>query len=200
MLGNATDAEDAVQDDLLAACEHVAQFKGQSEMSTWVKAIVHNCARQQLQKRGRHVEVPLDEPMGEIQTLSVCEQLADPRPDPDDECQGSELSTRLTDFYTQLSPTLRTTFRLRDMRASTGETAQILQIPCGTVNVQSSRARKKLKKVMQGALRPQSRNLALCHRTNREQIAKDGYPLDSPNRNVSYRSLTSSRNLLGCGE
>ena len=44
MLGNAADAEDAVQDALLAAYAHLDQFKGQSEMSTWVTTIVHNCA------------------------------------------------------------------------------------------------------------------------------------------------------------
>ena len=32
-LGNAADAEDAVQDALLSACRHLDQFKGQSKMS-----------------------------------------------------------------------------------------------------------------------------------------------------------------------
>jgi RNA polymerase sigma-70 factor, ECF subfamily len=159
MLGNAADAEDAVQDGLLAAYLHLDQFKGQSEMSTWVTAIVHNCVRLQLRKRRRHVYVPLDEPIGEPQTLSVSEQLADHRPSPEDQCQHSELSTRLAHFYTQLSPTLRRTFRLRDIEGlSIRETAQILKVPCGTVKAQSSRARKKLKELMQRALRPRSRS------------------------------------------
>jgi RNA polymerase sigma-70 factor, ECF subfamily len=160
MLGNRADAEDALQDALLAAYAHLDQFKGQSEMSTWVTAIVHNCARLQLRKRLRHVFVPLDQPIGELQTLSVSAQLADHRPNPEDECEHSELSTRLTRLYTQLSPTLRRTFRLRDIDGlSIRETAQILKIPCGTVKAQSARARKKLKELMQHALRPRSRNL-----------------------------------------
>jgi RNA polymerase sigma-70 factor, ECF subfamily len=161
MLGNAADAEDAVQDALLSAYAHLDQFKGQSEMSTWVTAIVHNCARLQLRRRRSHVRVPLDEAMGENQTLSVSEQLLDHRPNPEDECQHSELSTRLTHFYTQLSPTLRRTFRLRDIEGlSVRETAGILEIPCGTVKAQSARARKKIKELMQRALRPRRRSLS----------------------------------------
>ena len=160
MLGNAADAEDAVQDALLAAFTHLDQFKGQSEMSTWVTAILHNCARLQLRRRRRHVDVPLDEPMGEPQTLSVSEQLADHRPNPEDESQHSELSARFTHFYNQLSPTLRRTFRLRDIEGlSIRETSRILRIPSGTVKAQSARARKKIRELMQRALKPRSRSL-----------------------------------------
>jgi RNA polymerase sigma-70 factor, ECF subfamily len=167
ILGNAADAEDAVQDALLAAYAHLDQFKGQSEMSTWVTAILHNCARLQLRKRRRHVYVPLDEPIGDLQTLSVSEQLVDHRPNPEDECQHSELSTRLAHFYTQLSPTLSRTFRLRDIEGlSIRETARILRIPQGTVKAQSARAREKLKKLMQRALRPRSRSLSKPTGTN----------------------------------
>ena len=44
-LGDATDAEDAVQDALLSALTHVDQFRGQAKMSTWLTAIVINSAR-----------------------------------------------------------------------------------------------------------------------------------------------------------
>jgi DNA-directed RNA polymerase specialized sigma24 family protein len=33
-LGNAADAEDAVQDALLSACKHWEQFRGQAQLST----------------------------------------------------------------------------------------------------------------------------------------------------------------------
>jgi RNA polymerase sigma-70 factor, ECF subfamily len=160
VLGNAADAEDAVQDALLAAYAHLDQFKGQSEMSTWVTTIVHNCALLQLRKRRRHVYVSLDEPTREPDAVSRTEHLADRRLNPEDECQHSELSTRLAQFYTQLSPTLSRTFRLRDIEGlSIRETARILRIPQGTVKAQSARARKKLKKLMQRALRPRPLSL-----------------------------------------
>jgi RNA polymerase sigma-70 factor (ECF subfamily) len=160
MLGNAEDAEDAVQDALLAAYAHLDQFKGQSEMSTWVTTIVHNCALLLLRKRRRHVYVSLDEPTAEPEAVSGSERLADHRPNPEDECHHSELSTRLTHFYSRLSPTLSRTFQLRDIEGlSIRETARILRIPRGTVKAQSARARKQLKELMQRALRARSRNL-----------------------------------------
>jgi RNA polymerase sigma factor (sigma-70 family) len=61
LLRSAADAEDAVQDAILAAYTHMDQFRGRSKMSTWLSAIVHNCARMQLRKRARRVHLPLEE-------------------------------------------------------------------------------------------------------------------------------------------
>jgi RNA polymerase sigma-70 factor (ECF subfamily) len=160
LLGNSADAEDAVQDALLAAYTHLDQFKGQAQMSSWLTAILLNCARMQLRMRRRHIHVPLDEPIGKVETPSVSERLADHRLNPEEECKDSELSARLTRFHTQLSPTLRTTFQLRDIDGlSIQETARILGIPIGTVKARSARARQKLKDLIQSSLEPRSRGL-----------------------------------------
>src|SRR5712671_6068621 len=94
LLGNAADAEDAVQEALLAAYKHIGQFRGQSQMSTWVTTIVCNCARMQLRKRPRQIHMPLDEQIGEERTYSAS-GLADPRPSPEDACRDSELTAHL---------------------------------------------------------------------------------------------------------
>jgi len=160
LLGNSADAEDAVQDALLAAYTHLDQFKGQSQLGTWLTSIVLNCARLQLRRRQRHVNVPLDESLGEAETRSIGERLVDHRPSPEDLCSDAELSRRLTRFHSQLSPTLRKTFQLRDIDGrSIRETAQILGVPSGTVKAQSARARKKLREFMQYALKPRSGSL-----------------------------------------
>ena len=160
ILGNAADAEDAVQDALLAAYTHLHQFRGQAQISTWLTTIMLNCARLQLRRRAKHVQVSLDESTGAPQAVSVSERLADHRPNPEDECRESELSARLTQLHSQLSPTLRRTFRLRDVDGlSIRETARILGVPTGTVKAQSARARKRLKELMRHALKPRSRRL-----------------------------------------
>src|SRR6202161_3397620 len=64
LLGNAADAEDAVQEALLAAYRHIDQFRGQSQMTTWLTTIVRNSALMQLRKRGRQIHLPLDEQTG----------------------------------------------------------------------------------------------------------------------------------------
>jgi RNA polymerase sigma-70 factor (ECF subfamily) len=160
LLGNAADAEDAVQDALLAAYSHRDQFRGQSQISTWLTTIVLNCSRLQLRRRARHVQVSLDDCAGGLQPVSVSERLADHRPNPEDECTESELSARLTHLHRHLSPTLRRTFQLRDIDGlSIRETARILGVPIGTVKAQLARARKRLQELMRSALRPRSRSL-----------------------------------------
>jgi DNA-directed RNA polymerase specialized sigma24 family protein len=49
------DAEDAVQDALLSPHAHLDQFKGQTQMSTWLTTIVINAARMKLRQRSRNV-------------------------------------------------------------------------------------------------------------------------------------------------
>jgi RNA polymerase sigma-70 factor, ECF subfamily len=160
LLGNSADAEDAVQDALLAAYTHLHQFKGQSKMSTWLGAIVHNSARMQLRRRLRYVHVPLDEPVGEAEEYSVLERLADRRPSPEEEYRSTEISRRLSDFQSRLTPTLRKTFQLREIEGlSIREAARILGVPLGTVKAQSARARKKLRQLMRRALGSPSRTL-----------------------------------------
>ena len=152
-VGNAADAEDVVQDALVAAFRHLDQFRGQAQMSTWLTTIVANCARMQLRRRARQTQLSLDESFGDEEEYSVSEHLADCGPGPEDECRRSELHGQMLGFVTQLSPPLRKTFQLRELDGfSTSETAHILGVADGTVKAQLARARAKLRRLMRRAL------------------------------------------------
>ena len=158
VLGNAADAEDAVQEALFAAYRHIDQFRGQAKMATWLTTIVRNCALMQLRKRPRQIHLSLDEPTGEEEQHFVFERLADQRPSPEDECRNFELCARLKKSVARLSPTLRRTFQLRVMNGfSILETAQILGLPRGTVKAQLARARAKIARHMRPAIAPRLR-------------------------------------------
>jgi len=158
VLGNTDDADDAVQEALLAASKHLHQFRGQSQMSTRLTTIVCNCARMQLRKRPRTIHVPLDEQIGEEQGYFISERLADTRPSPEDECRNSELGVHLKKCTALLSPRLRRTFQLRVVDGlSILETAQVLGVPQGTVKAQLARARSKIARQMGPVLAPRSR-------------------------------------------
>jgi RNA polymerase sigma-70 factor (ECF subfamily) len=141
-LGNATDAEDAVQDALLSAYKHLGQFRGQAQLSTWLTTIVTNAARMQLRRRGSYLS--LDEEQGE-DGLTFSDRLTDSRPNPEEVCSSAEARDRLVEGVKQLSPKLRKAFQLRDIDGlTTKEAALVLGVPKGTVKAQLARARAKL--------------------------------------------------------
>jgi RNA polymerase sigma-70 factor, ECF subfamily len=145
-LGNAADAEDAVQDALLSACRHLDQFKGQSKMSTWLTTIVINSALTQLRRRPRQIHVSLDEQFGDEPGYCASERLVDRTLSPEDACIKSELHGHLMHFIEELPPSLGKAFRLRDLDGMTiKEEAQILGVADVTVKAQVSRARARLR-------------------------------------------------------
>ena len=159
-LGNAADAEDAVQDALLSAYRNLDQFKGRAQMSTWLTTIVTNSALTQLRRLSRHTHLSLEERFGEEQEYCVSERLADSGPSPEDDCIKSELRERLMQFVTELSPSLRKVIELRDLDGlTTREAAHILGVADVTVKAQVSRARAKLRRL---ALDAQPRSALTC--------------------------------------
>lgn len=174
-LGNASDAEDAVQDALLSAYKNLDQFKGEAQISTWLTAIVINCARMHLRRRPRHGVLSLDERFGEDEQFCLSDVLADATPSPEAKCRESELHRQLMQFVAQLSPSLRKAFELRDLEElTTSEAAHILGVPEGTVKARVSRARAKLRRLMRRALGKQTdprstRSSATANGTQQQQ-------------------------------
>jgi RNA polymerase sigma-70 factor (ECF subfamily) len=149
-LENSADAEDAVQDAFLSAYTHLDQFKRHARMSTWVTTIVINSARMKLRRRPRNAHVTLSDQSQDHDSEQILEMLRDRRPNPEEVSQRNELTERAVRFATQLSPTLRRTYQLRDVHGlSIRDTANILRVPNGTVKAQVARARAKIKVLMQ---------------------------------------------------
>jgi RNA polymerase sigma-70 factor, ECF subfamily len=160
-LGNAADAEDAVQDALLSAYKHLDQFRGQAQMSTWLVAIVSNCARMQLRRRPRQIHVSLNDQFGDEDGYTLSERLVHFGPTPEEEYGKAELHEHLVQFVEELSPTLRRAFQLRDLDGlTTREAAQVLGVVDGTVKAQIARARAKLTRLVRQALAAKPRSSA----------------------------------------
>lgn len=148
-LNNVADAEDAVQDALLAAYTHVGQFRGQAQLSTWLTSIVINSARMKLRGRQRRMLIQLEGQEQEHDEFSLSKRLTDCRPDPEEIYRHRELSQLLGRSLRRLSPAMRRTFQLRtEQGLSIRETAHLLEVPVGTVKAQLARARTKLKEAM----------------------------------------------------
>jgi RNA polymerase sigma-70 factor, ECF subfamily len=130
MLGNRSDAEDAVQEAFLRAYRSRASFRQDASLWTWVYRILLNTCRDVGRRRTTRGETPLDEP-----------QLDRPARDVD-----QPLRLALKNALDELSPIYREVFVLCEVEGHTHrEVAEILDIPEGTSKGRLFEARQRLK-------------------------------------------------------
>jgi RNA polymerase sigma-70 factor (ECF subfamily) len=152
LLGNPEDAEDALQEGMLAAYRNLRHFEGRSQFSTWLTRIVINAALMRRRSRRTHLAVSLDEPDREEQVPAV-ERFPDDGPSPEDIYAGYELSERLRENLEGLSPVLRRAFELRAIAGLTAdEAAKALGVSRNTLKARLWRARHQLASRLSGFL------------------------------------------------
>src|SRR6266581_2709983 len=106
-LGNHEDAEDAVQDAMLSAFTHIADFDVRAPMSTWLTAIVINAVRMQIRRRPRNQMLSLDRCPKEDESITFSELLVDPRPTPEQTLEQRQLHQIVTKLTASLPPAQR---------------------------------------------------------------------------------------------
>jgi len=143
-LGNREDAEDAVQDALVSAFCHLAQFEGRSQMSTWLTRIVINAARMKQRRRPRQAVLSIDE-MSDRREDSFWDQFRYAGPSPEEACRETELRELLYTQLKRLSPTFRDALQLFYVDGLTAkEAAQALRITQSALKCRLRRARARL--------------------------------------------------------
>jgi len=144
LLGNPEDAEDALQEGMLAAYRNLRHFEGRSQFSTWLTRIVINAALMRRRSRRTHLAVSLDETDRDEQVPAV-ERFPDDGPSPEEIYAGYELSERLRENLEGLSPVLRRAFELRAIAGLTAdEAAKTLGVSRNTLKARLWRARHQL--------------------------------------------------------
>jgi len=153
VLGNHEDAEDALQEGLLAAYRNLPRFEGRAKFSTWLTRIVINAARMRLRSLKARPAVSLDDsPTGEEQPPA--ERFADPGPNPEQVYAGVELADRVNENLEKLSPALSSSFRMRELEElSTEETAKALGVSPNALKARIWRARRALATGLEAGLR-----------------------------------------------
>ena len=114
VLGNAEDAEDALQDGLLSAYRNLKRFEGRSQFSTWLTRIVINAALMRRRSAKARPAFSLDEPPREDE-LPAAERFAADAPNPEQVFVGTELREMISENLDELSPLLRMAFVLREV-------------------------------------------------------------------------------------
>jgi RNA polymerase sigma-70 factor, ECF subfamily len=144
LLGNREDAEDALQEGMLAAYRNLRHFEGGSQFSTWLTRIVINAALMRRRSRRTRAAVSLDE-CGREEQLPAVERLLAHGPSPEEIYAGYELSERLHKSLEGLSPILRRAFELCAIAGFTAdEAAKALGVSRNTLKVRLLRARQQL--------------------------------------------------------
>jgi RNA polymerase sigma-70 factor (ECF subfamily) len=146
MLGNASDAEDALQNTFLKAFQHVDKFEGRSSLSTWLYRIASNEALMLLRKRRPETtfsDIPSeDEDNQDIDPVQITDWCCLP----EEELLSAEARTALDNAIQRLPETMRIVFVLRDIEdLSILETSQVLGLSETAVKTRLLRARLRLR-------------------------------------------------------
>ena len=153
ILRNTQDAEDALQDALLAAFTKLSQFKGEAQITTWLTTIVLNSARGILRRQSAHKVMSLDEPRGEG-PIAAEELVAVSETTPEDLYQKQEYRSALERAMQRLSPKTRETFQLVVLEGwSMREAADKMGVSDATVKARLFRARIDVKRLVRSSIR-----------------------------------------------
>ena len=150
ILRDDAEAEDAVQDAYLQIYRKLHEFRGDSQISTWLTRVVVNAALMRARKQKRAVVVPLQKP-GAAGAPDTPIELEDRQAaSPSQMTFRAEVRKILERRIDELPLAFRTVFVMRDVQdMSVHETADALGIPEPTVRTRLFRARAMLREALQ---------------------------------------------------
>jgi RNA polymerase sigma factor (sigma-70 family) len=119
------DAEDAVQDALLRAFVHMADFDGRSSFPTWLTRIAINSALMILRKKRASPEIVTD-CNDEFSPDGLRCDVTDHRPNPESCYAQSEEADMLREAIQRLRPTLRVVAQIQLQERSIREAAEAM--------------------------------------------------------------------------
>lgn len=149
MTGNPDDASDMTQEVMIKLFKNLDSFNQKSKFSTWVYRVATNTCLDELKKIRRKQTLSLDAEY-ETDDGSVSFEQEDLSPTPDEQAETNELKDIVARAITRLGEEHRAVIVLRDIKGlSYGEIAEILNCSDGTVKSRLSRARAKLKEILE---------------------------------------------------
>ena len=148
ILRQAQDAEDATQQTFLALIEHIADFREESSLATWVLKIASNHALKILRKKRGLKVVSMSDMVLEENYSDVPhpEFIAPWSKTADEIAQVAEVQDEIEKALSELDDKYRLVFILRDVEGlSVRETAEAMELTESTVKVRLLRARLALR-------------------------------------------------------
>lgn len=151
MVSHRDDAAELTQEAMLRIIEHISDFRGSSNIYTWMARIAMNLSISHLRKRRVRRAVSLDAEAGQgDQAQPLRDRLADERePGPAQSVQKKQMIEQLHAALGRLDETFRGVLVLRDIeQMSYQQIAAVLETAEGTVKSRLFRARLALRQEM----------------------------------------------------
>lgn len=136
MVGDKDDADDIGQETFIRFYKSMTKFRGESKLGTYLVRTAINLSLNAIKKRKRRNLIPVDDNNEKILGSY------------DDE-SNRDMVEIVNKALNELDPKFRSIVVLRQIQGfSTKETAEILQLPTGTVLSRLSRGQEKLKEII----------------------------------------------------
>ncbi|NLG50327.1 MAG: sigma-70 family RNA polymerase sigma factor [Chloroflexi bacterium] len=146
ILGNADKAADATQDAFLRGYRALHQFRGGS-FKTWLLRIVTNCCYDQLRVMQRRPTSPIDDLVEDDEHSTILEDASE---SPQEYIERLELDGFIQRALDALPEDQRVVLVMSDIEGmSYEEIAEVTSVALGTVKSRLSRARGKLRDLLQ---------------------------------------------------
>lgn len=148
ILQNQADSEEVLQETFLKALQHIRDFRGEAQFSTWLIQIAVNEARMRRRKYRTGLHDSLDEERDPDSPFRPRE-LTDWRPNPEEEFSREELTALVHRGIRSLPKNYQEVFLLRDVQHLSNEAAaRVLQISVPAVKTRVLRARLMMREFL----------------------------------------------------
>lgn len=140
MLGDSVYSEDIGQEVFIKLFYSLSDFRGEAKLSTYIQKIAINLTLNEIKRRKRFFSMFSQQGNNEMYEFEVA----------DHDSQGkNEAAEIVNKALVKLDPKFRIIVTMRMLQGySTKETAEILDLPLGTVLSRLSRAQEQLKKIL----------------------------------------------------
>jgi RNA polymerase sigma-70 factor (ECF subfamily) len=176
---NRDDAEDQTQNAFLRAFEHLDQYQGEAEFSTWLTRIVANQCLMLMRSRRRVAVVSIDESVSDQKKQPI--QLPSRDPDPEGELAYAQLIGVLRAEVGRVPLLMRNVMLLRDIQGlPMNDVADQLGITVSAVKSRLVRARTELR----------SRMTKYCCGLGSSPLSRTAVPLSRVGRHNGLRLVS----------
>ncbi len=144
LLSDREDALDAAQEVFIKVYRNIANFRGESSVSTWIYKITKNVCTDMLRKRKGNI-ISLDSDDEDEPKLEISDESTAPEHIAERNAQIEAVRRAVS----MLDENMRMVITLFDINGlSYEETATVLKCPVGTVKSRLYRAREQLRKIL----------------------------------------------------